>query len=103
MLKKIRSSKELTLKKFKADNNKIVDDGSSKVNETVKNSSRKLMRLPNIRTTGKPNFLTPNAKKAFNYLWLAFIKALIFQHFDLKSHIWIKIDISGYAISKVLS
>ena len=31
-----------------------------------------------------------------------FIKALIFQYFDLESHIWIKTDASGYAIDSVL-
>ena len=41
--------------------------------------------------------------KAFNYLWLAFIKALIFQYFDLKSHISIKIDVSDYVIGGMLS
>ena len=35
----------------------------------------------------RPSFLTPNAKIAFNHLWLAFIKALIFWHFDLECHI----------------
>ena len=52
---------------------------------------------------GKPNFLTPDANKAFNYLWLAFIKALILRHFDLKSHIQIETNASGYAIGRVSS
>ena len=59
--------------------------------------------MPNIEATKKPNFPTSNAKKTFNYLQLAFIKASIFQHFDLKSHILIETDIFGYAISGVLS
>ena len=61
------------------------------------------MHMPNIGAIRKPNFLTPNAKKAFNHLQLAFIKASIFQHFDLKSHIWIEINISCYAIDRILS
>ena len=59
--------------------------------------------MSNIRAMKKPNFLTPNTKKVFNYLQLAFIKAPILWHFDLKSHIQIKIDISGYAINGVLN
>ena len=51
----------------------------------------------------KPIFLIFNAKKTFNYLELIFIKALILQYFDLKSHIWIKTNISSYIISRILS
>ena len=61
------------------------------------------MYMPNIRATREPNFLTPNAKKAFNHLRLTFIKALIFRHFDLNSHIQIKTGASGYAIDRVSS
>ena len=61
------------------------------------------MYMPNIRAIGKSNFLTPNAKKAFNHLRLAFIKALIPQHFDLENHIRIGIDTSSYTIGGVLS
>ena len=59
--------------------------------------------MPNIGATGKPNFLTPNAKKAFNQLRLAFIKAPILQHFDLENHIRIETNALGYAIGRVLS
>ena len=98
----------LLLKAFRADGNKIVGGGGGKANETVvnlskKNKSRNLMRVPNIEATGEPNILTLNAKKAFNYLRLVFIKAPILQHFDLESHIWIKPDTSSYAIDGVLS
>ena len=65
--------------------------------------SRKSTRVPNIGATGEPNFLTPDTKKAFNYLRLAFIKALILRHFDLESYIRIETDASGYAIGGVLS
>ena len=41
--------------------------------------------------------------KYLNYLQLAFIKALILQHFDLKSHIQIKTNALSYAIDGVLS
>ena len=95
-------------KMFRADDNKIVGGGGSKTNQIVVNlvknkKSRNLTHMPNIRATGKPNFLTPNAKKAFNHLQLAFIKATIFWHFDWESHIRIKIDISSYAIGEMLS
>ena len=95
---------------FRAGNNEVVGGGGGRADEMVvdlsksKNEkSRKSMRVPNIRATGKPNFLTSDAKKAFNHLWLAFIKAPIFWHFDLESYIRIETDASGYAIGKVLS
>ena len=59
--------------------------------------------MPNIGAIRKPNFLASNAKKIFNHLLLAFIKALIFQYFDLKSPIQIETNVSGYAIGRVLS
>ena len=61
------------------------------------------MYMPNIIAIKKFNFLTFNAKKAFNYLKQAFIATLILRDFDLQSHIWIEADISGFIISKVLS
>ena len=90
-------------KGFKADDDKVVRVGG-RANRTVVNlfkneKSKKLMRVPNIGATGEPNFLTPNAKKAFNHLQLVFIKAPIFRHFGL----WIEINTSGYAISGVSS
>ena len=108
MLKTTGSSEKSASKTFKAGNNEIVKSGSGRTNETVvdlsKNKkSRKSTRIPNIGATKKPNFLTPNAKKAFNYLQLAFIKALILQHFNSKSHIWIKTDILNYTIGGILS
>ena len=59
--------------------------------------------MPNIGATGEPNFLTPNAKKAFNHLRLAFIEAPILRYFDPESHIRIETDASSYAIGGVLS
>ena len=59
--------------------------------------------MPNIGATGEPNFLTPNAKEAFNHLRLAFIEAPILRHFDPESHIRIETDVPGYAIGGVLS
>ena len=109
ILKTTKSSEELALRAFKAGNNEVVG-GDNRIDKTVidlsksKNEkSRKLTYMPNIGATREPNFLTPNAKKVFNYLRLAFIKALILRHFDLESHIRIEIDGSGYAIGRVLN
>ncbi len=49
------------------------------------------------------DFLTPEAKKAFIYLWKAFTKAPILRHFDPEYHIQIETDVSGYTIGGVLS
>ena len=88
---------------FRIDDNKVIGSGGGRANETVRNSSRKLTCMPNIGAIREPNFLTPNAKKAFNHLQLAFIKAPIFQHFDLEIHIRIKTDVLSYSIGRVLS
>ena len=108
MLKTIRSFRELVLKTFRANNNEVVGSGGGKADETVVNllknkKSRKSTHMPNIGAIKKPNFPTPDAKKAFNHLRLAFIKAPIFRYFDLENHIRIKTDISSYAIDKMLS
>ena len=49
------------------------------------------------------DFLTPGAKLAFTKLGQAFLKALILYHFDPERHIWIEMNVSGYAIGGVLS
>ena len=95
-------------KPFRADDDKVVGGGGGRVNETVMNlskneKSRKLTRVSNMRATREPNFLTPDAKKAFNHLRLASIKALILRHFDLENHIWIETDASGYVTGGVPS
>ena len=56
----------------------------------------------NVKNTG-PSFLTPEARSAFNRLWLALTKAPFLRHFDPEYHIWIKTDASGYAIGGVLN
>ena len=48
-------------------------------------------------------FLTPNIRMTFNHLYLVFTKTPILWHFDLKYHIWIEINILGYAIGGVLN
>ena len=86
LLKTTESSEESTPKAFRADDDEIVG-GGNKTNETVVNlskneKSRKSTHVPNIGATREPTFLTPNAKKTFNHLWLAFIEAPILRRFD---------------------
>ena len=54
-------------------------------------------------TEDGPKFLTLDAKTAFNCLWLAFIEAPILQYFYLECYICMKNDVSGFAISQMLS
>ena len=49
------------------------------------------------------NYLTPDAKKAFDQLCQAFTEAPILQHFDPERYIRVETDASGYAIGGVLS
>lgn len=56
-----------------------------------------------LKAADNSNFLTSEVKLAFLWLKQAFIKALIFYHFDLKYYIWIEIDIFGYIISGIFS
>ena len=49
------------------------------------------------------NYLTPDAKKAFDQLRQAFIEAPIFQHFDPERYIWVETDAFGHTIGGVLS
>ena len=102
LLLKATKSLNLTQKAFKSNNNKIVriDNKANKINV---DSFRNSMRIPNIGAIREPTFLTLDAKKNFNHLKLEFIKTPIFRYFDLKNHIQIEIDVSNYAIDRVLS
>lgn len=51
----------------------------------------------------EPNFLTPQARSTFNLLWEIFTKALIILQLNLKYHIRIEINASGYTISNILN
>ena len=82
-------------KAFKADDNEVIGDSGSKTNGIIVNLAknkkfRNLIYILNLRAIGEPNFLIFNSKKGFNYLQLAFIKATIFRHFNLKSYIQIQ-------------
>ena len=69
--------------------------------------SKKLSKNRNLPKSNNKNnessFSIPEARVVFNCLRLAFTKAPIFWHFDLKCHIWIKTNALGYAISEMLS
>ena len=90
LLKTTGLSEKSASKALRVDDNEVVHNGSSKANRTVVNlfknkKSKNLTYISNIGATRKPNFLSSNAKKIFNHLWLAFIKAVILWYFDLKS------------------
>ena len=105
MLKIIRLSEKLASRVFNNSNDEVIEGGNNKmiVNLFKNKKSRKSTHVPNIGATRESNFLIPDVKKAFNHLCLAFIKASIFQHFDLESHIRIKTNSSDYVIGRILS
>ena len=49
------------------------------------------------------NYLTPDAKKAFDQLRQVFTEAPILQHFNPEQYIRVEIDVFGHAIGGVLS
>ena len=107
MLKTIRLL-NLAPKTFKANNNKIVWADNSRTNKIVMNlskndKSKNLTQMPNIGAMKKLIFLTLDTKKIFNHLKQVFIKILIFQHFNLESHIYIETDVLSYKINKSFS
>ena len=91
---------------------KLFKSGKSKNKKTSKSwnsakSGKKLSKSGNSTNSDViedgPKFLTPNARIAFNHLWLTFTKAPILWHFNPECHIRIETDASGYAISRVLN
>ena len=84
---------------------KLAKSKNSKGKKSAKSKkSSKNRNSPNFSATEpEPSFLTPEARWAFNCLQLAFTKAPIIWHFDLKCYIQIKTDALGYAIGDVLS
>ena len=83
-----------------------VDGGEVEVDEVGK-KARKTSKSKNSskskKAVGPSDFLTPGAKLAFTELRQAFLKAPILHHFNPERHIWIETDVSGYAISGILS
>ena len=97
MLKTTRSAKNLSF--LMAENAKIGSLGGGDCeNKTVERSP--LTSKNSSRTTG---YLILETRLAFTSLRKAFTKATIFQHFDPECHIRIEINVSGYAIVKVLN
>ena len=81
-------------------------DGSEVEVDKVGKKARKTSKSKNLsksQNTVGSDFLTPGAKLAFTELRQAFLISPIFHHFDPERHIWIKTDVSSYAISGVLS
>ena len=76
------------------------------ISQSKKSKNKKSENSIYILTTGarkRPTFITFNAKKAFNHLKQAFIKAPILRHFDQECHIQIEIDTSDLAIGRLLN
>ena len=74
----------------------IVVGGVDYEDKIVKKSPSKNLN----RDTG---YLTPETRLAFTKLKKVFTKASILQYFDLECYIWIEIDVSSYAITRVLN
>ena len=55
------------------------------------------------KTIGSLDFFILGTRLAFTKLRQAFVKAPIFNHFDLEHYIQIKTDVLGYAIGRILS
>ncbi len=62
-----------------------------------------LSKANSAEVNSRTDFLTLEVKEAFIYLQKTFTKVPIFHHFDTKRHIYIKTDISKYAIGVILS
>ena len=80
----------------KSDEVGIISGGDNCEDKTVKKSPSKNSNRATV-------YLTPEARLAFTKLRKAFTKTPIFRHFDLKCHIWIKTNVSGYTINRFLS
>ena len=83
----------------KVDGNKIRDNEVAEAKNHQKTrkifKSKKMLRFM--------DFFTFRARLAFIELRKAFVKVLIFYHFDLKYHIRIKTDVLEYVIDNVFS
>ena len=101
MSKTIKLSKNLKLAKLK----NLKNEKLFKFQKSAK-SAKKLSKIKNLSNfyikKNKSSFLTFDVKIAFHCLQLTLIKALIFQHFDPKCHIWIDIDALNYIIDNML-
>ena len=78
-------------------------DGSKVEVDEIEKKVQKCKNLFKSKKAIGLDFLTPKARLAFTKLRQVFVKAPILHHFDLKRHIQIETDASGYAIVGVLS
>ena len=83
-----------------AENAKV---GSVGIGNNCENKTIEISPLTSKNLNRAIGYLTPKARLAFTQLKKAFTKALILQHFDLKCHIRIETNTSGYVIGKILS
>ena len=79
--------------------NEIDDEVEYEVDDEVGKKGWNLSKSKKIES----GFLTSRARMTFTKLRQAFIKALIFYHFNPEYHIWVETDVSGYAIDGILS
>ena len=76
-------------------------DGTEVGNNEVRKKVPKTSKSK--KTIGSSNFLIFGVKQAFTELRQAFFKAPILHHFDLKRHIRIETEVSGYTIGRFFS
>ena len=86
-------------------NKNEIDDGEIEDNEIGKKVQNllKSKKLSKSKEMLRSDFFIPRTKLAFTELRQAFLKALIFHHFDLERHIRIETNISGYVIDRVIN
>ena len=100
--------------KKKLDRNEIDDNevDSGKIDDKIEKKDQKTSKSKNSFTFKKlskskkllrSDFFTPRARLAFTKLRQAFVKALIFYHFDSECHIWVETDASDYVIGRIFS
>ena len=90
----------------KDDDDEVVrggDDRNLSKSKSKKSKNTKSGVQTCLFAMGKPTFLTPNIREAFNQLRQVFIKAPILRHFDQECYFRIEIEALGYAIGGVLS
>ncbi len=78
------------------------DQKTAKSKKWIRAKKSEASRAKNL-SSQSGSFLISEARKAFTKLRQAFVEAPILNHFDLEHHIRIKMDVSGYAISGILS
>lgn len=92
-------------KSKKTDSTKFKKSGlnRSKKSDLIKYKKSALPKASIVKIYFETNFQIFKDKKAFIYLQKIFNKAIIFIHFDLEHHIYIKTDVLAYAIGEISS